>query len=314
VTTYAWTTFIDQSTNANFQQWVNEVYTALVTQCGLTQTADTGQMAVPCVTNAPTAASQQVGYYVFRFNDTLQATSPIFFRLDFGSTPAGALYPAIWITVGSGSNGSGTINGTTMTQYPLFYSNGRLGTSATNYISRCCYVASQGYVSFQFKRGWHPNSQPQNFGMGFVIFRSVGNIGTPTADTTILRLGAGGPSPYTIILDYANARVCVPPNPMGAATPTPLLPTVTLVGTVGQVFPWWQSKTTISTVSPGTYGFTNAGGLGILAELPLDTTITIGIIGTTSLTYISAGTMGGCYYPDANFSSSASYTELMLWQ
>jgi hypothetical protein len=53
-----------------------------------------------------------MGYRIYRMADSLQATAPVFMRLDFGSANAGTLIPNIWPTIGTGSNGSGTITGT----------------------------------------------------------------------------------------------------------------------------------------------------------------------------------------------------------
>jgi len=100
MTTKAVCSITPVATNANFQAWVNEIYNALVTTCGLSvHTADTGQMAAPCTTNrfAADITYAADGYYMFKFNDTLQATSPIFIKLEFGMSLATT--PALWITM-----------------------------------------------------------------------------------------------------------------------------------------------------------------------------------------------------------------------
>lgn len=57
---------------------------------------------------APAGANTKQGYAIFRMDDALQATSPVFMRIDFGSSAAAAT-PGIWITIGTGSDGAGTI-------------------------------------------------------------------------------------------------------------------------------------------------------------------------------------------------------------
>jgi hypothetical protein len=88
-------TVISQSSSANFQTWVNEVYTQLVTNCGLSAMSasmDSGQMAVPCTTAVPGGATTSAGYYMFMFNDTLAK----------GAISLAAL---VSVTAGTGYNG-----------------------------------------------------------------------------------------------------------------------------------------------------------------------------------------------------------------
>lgn len=70
-------------------------------------TGDSGQ-TLPSALVHPTVANTKQGYRIYRMADALQAAAPIFMRLDFGSA-AGANTPGIWVTIGTGSNGSGTI-------------------------------------------------------------------------------------------------------------------------------------------------------------------------------------------------------------
>jgi hypothetical protein len=99
---------IGNDTLAHFQAWVGEVITALFTTLGVTQTSDTGQTTAGTIA-LPVSANQSMGYVIGRFNDTLQATKPIFFKLEFGSGGSAA-QPCMWITLGTGSNGTGSLN------------------------------------------------------------------------------------------------------------------------------------------------------------------------------------------------------------
>lgn len=86
---------IAQTSNATFQAWVQEVYTNLVTICGLSQMSalmDTGQMAVPCASAVPGGANAQAGYYIFLHNDPL-------------AKGAIALSALLAVTAGTGYNG-----------------------------------------------------------------------------------------------------------------------------------------------------------------------------------------------------------------
>lgn len=94
MTTASTSTLIASTSNATFQTWVNEIYTQLVTNCGLgimSASMDSGQMAVPCVSSVPAGANGQAGYYMFLFNDALAKGIP-------------ALSALLSVTAGTGYN------------------------------------------------------------------------------------------------------------------------------------------------------------------------------------------------------------------
>jgi hypothetical protein len=75
---------------------------------GLTRTADTGQ--INWATVEWPAAETDAGYEIYRFNDTLQATRPIYIKIFYGRGEGEKRY-RIGLQVGSKSNGTGTIEG-----------------------------------------------------------------------------------------------------------------------------------------------------------------------------------------------------------
>lgn len=112
MTTASTSAVISNASSTTFQAWVNEIFTNLVTNCGLSQVPpamDAGQMAAPCVTALPGAGSTMAGYYMFFFNDSF-SKGPV-------STVAA-------LTAGTGYNGgaAGTFTGVTLA--------GGLGTGA----------------------------------------------------------------------------------------------------------------------------------------------------------------------------------------
>lgn len=96
-----------QDTDAWFRAWAQFIEDTLVTTGGWVVTADTGQTP-PGSLIAPTTTSQKRGYRIYRMNDALQPSSPVFIRMDFGSY-LNSGFPAIWPTIGTGSDGSGNI-------------------------------------------------------------------------------------------------------------------------------------------------------------------------------------------------------------
>ncbi len=99
---------ISHADDAGFRAWVSEFITLITTGGALVQTSDTGQINTTTATRP--GVSAYGGYACFRFDDTLQSTVPYFFRFDFG-TGTIATTPRIALTIGTGTNGSGTITG-----------------------------------------------------------------------------------------------------------------------------------------------------------------------------------------------------------
>lgn len=99
----------DNSTDANFIAWSKAISDAFIA-FGWTRTADTGQINWGTVTR-PVSGNVAQGYEVFAFNDTLQATAPYFLKIEYGS--GGAVNnPGLWLTLGTGTNGAGSLSGT----------------------------------------------------------------------------------------------------------------------------------------------------------------------------------------------------------
>lgn len=93
------------NTDANFRAWASFVHNVFL--LGWVNTADTGQIDLTTVT-APVGANTKQGYKIYRMDDALQATEPVFVRIDFGSGPTAAV-PGAWLTIGKGSDGVGNI-------------------------------------------------------------------------------------------------------------------------------------------------------------------------------------------------------------
>lgn len=100
---------IHSTTDADFRVWVAAIIAQLIA-VGLTQTADTGQIDTATVTKAGASNTAQ-GYAIFRFNDTMQATRPLFLKFEFGSG-SNTTNPGIWLTISDSTNGAGTMTGT----------------------------------------------------------------------------------------------------------------------------------------------------------------------------------------------------------
>ena len=119
------------ATDAQFRAWGKAISDSLQA-VGIVKTSDSGQINWATVA-APTAANTKMGYEIYRFNDTLQSTAPVFIKLSFGSGSSSATGPGLWISVGTGSNGSGVITGGILSEQLIYMSSG--ATVTTHYVS-----------------------------------------------------------------------------------------------------------------------------------------------------------------------------------
>jgi hypothetical protein len=98
---------------------------------GWVQTSDTGQINLSTVTK-PASTHTSQGYEIWKMNDG-GGKQVWYVKIEYGGGGAAANF-AIWITVGTGSNGSGTLTGQLSTRTEIYSA----GNSTTNYN---CYIA-----------------------------------------------------------------------------------------------------------------------------------------------------------------------------
>jgi hypothetical protein len=118
------------NSDAAYRAWGSALSAALQ-GCGLVMTADTGQVDWLTVTRP--SINTFNGYEIYRFDDAMQATAPIFIKVQYG-TGSSTTHARILLIIGTGSNGSGTITGTqTANQGCIF----QTGTSFSGLIYAC---------------------------------------------------------------------------------------------------------------------------------------------------------------------------------
>ncbi len=120
------------SSDALFRLWGKGLSDAMEL-VGFTKTADTGQIDWTTVA-APVAGSTYQGYEIRQFTDAIQSTVPILVKLEYGSnTTTGGVGVCIRITVGSASDGGGTLTGDVSAYF--YITSGNSTTPLTSYIS-----------------------------------------------------------------------------------------------------------------------------------------------------------------------------------
>lgn len=94
------------NTLENYKAWIQAISDNF-TNFGIIKTPDTGQLDIAGITTLP-AANGYSGYEIRRFTDTLSNSYPVYLRADYGAG-TNATFPAIRISIGIGSNGTGTL-------------------------------------------------------------------------------------------------------------------------------------------------------------------------------------------------------------
>lgn len=126
---------IGNDTLAHYVGW-GQAVSDRIAATGMTKTADTGQVAWGSVATLPTASAYP-HYEIWQFTDTLQATMPMFMKIEYGAASTVG-NPAIRIQFGTGTDGAGMLTGVTSRQQGT--NNLVASTSATSNI----YAAGDG--------------------------------------------------------------------------------------------------------------------------------------------------------------------------
>jgi hypothetical protein len=99
------------SGNTDFQTYVTGIhaqFAVAVTAGHLVQVMDTGTVNPATVTTA--GANTAAGWEIYRLNDANQSSYPVYIKVEYGQAAA-TTNPSLWLTVGTGTNGAGTLTG-----------------------------------------------------------------------------------------------------------------------------------------------------------------------------------------------------------
>lgn len=299
MTTQAWSTRWKHIDDATFQEWTQELYDKLIA-CGLVQTSDTGQLATPVVASMP-ADFTTAGYWIFRFNDSLQGSAPIFIRVEPGTyfgTPN--FYPRLRMRFGTGTDGAGTLTGlfsAASGDNAMIHTVGP-ATSDTAWESFACHT--EGFFGIAFKQG-------NGGGNGlFLVARSVDGSGTPTAAGAIACWGQGNPSLRVVQCYRFTATAEAYPLQTSSAQGSPCFaPHGRTSSQVGADFQAFVGFTITPQVTP-VLGF-----CGVYAsEVGQGSTFSATLVGAAAHTYI--GIRSDCGNPTPN--TFITITFAMLWE
>lgn len=274
-----WTNAFDITTDAGFRAVGSSIHTALTgMSANLTQASDTGQINWSTVTH-PTVANTAQGYEIWTYNDGI---STLKIKIEFGSslvTGNGSF--SMWFTVGTGTDGAGTITGVLM---PRTQSQSGAVLSKTNsYPSYACAATGTFWILVGV-------GSTNDIGSGgtcqtfFGFARSCDSSGNPSSAGIEFWVG-GSNVPATPFVCYDLSRSQSYSTTQGGQCLVPYGITATNYGTGGnstyQVFrhdlPLLPTQTTAHV---GSYVASEAGAA---------TTTTMALVGSTTHTFFFTG-------------------------
>lgn len=162
------------TSDATYRAACSEICAGLAA-VGLVQTADTGQATWVSETK-PVGANTFSHYQIYRFDDALQATNPIFIKVEFG-TGSTASNLGLRFSFSSSTDGAGSLNGT-------FISNTQTVSMARNRTDAIpCYFSSD---TGRLQMALFVSNSYSAFAVVVSLSRTVDSNGDPTADGATL--------------------------------------------------------------------------------------------------------------------------------
>lgn len=293
MTILTWTSAFAHSDNATFRAWGSEL-SAKLAEAGLIKTADTGQ--IDWLTAARPVINTAAGYEIWRFNDALQATAPIFLKLEYG-TGTGAATPGLWLTVGTGSNGAGTLTGTTTGRALATFST---VPSVASFPSYLC--VGSGFVGLSHKAGAVTGS---GFGF-FAISRTFDGAGAPSGQGCIVLWGAAGDTAVALsqCLRFAATAVAYTASTLFSLVPAQVL--ASFSGTDYLVYP-------VFGISPSAWVVPTLATV-ISSEIPGGTLFSVAMGGGPARTLISVPSRPRSIVIGTGPGAFTTYHLAMLWE
>ena len=293
MSTTAFGTPCQATTDAEFRSWGQAISNALAAM-GLVKTSDTGQINWTTVLK-PASASTMQGYEIWRFADPLQATCPVFFKLEYGSGGTAAVL-GMALTVGYGSDGAGNLNAQVGNRR-LFSASTTSATPALTYVSgatdRIGVVVNPGVA---------------NVGFGFHIERSKDASGNNTSVgiCTYTHLVATSPSPVEQFIPQAGIIPVIDLQPFSFCASG----NSAVAGTDVGLFPQYPFFGKLLNPKMGLIGYMN-GDIQPLISIPVT------IYGATH-TYLTLGMnavyVGSNSYAPGRGQGYATSTMMMRWE
>lgn len=295
--TTSWSSRMRHDSDATFREWGLELATRLST-VGLVQTTDTGQINWTTVNRA--GVNALAGYEVWRFDDPLQATVPVFILIEY-RTGNGANVPDLRFRVGEGSDGSGALTGIQSTTRNII--GATAAVSDTAYSSYICLV--DGFLGIEHK------ASINNLTGSFFISRSCDSAGDETAEGLLICWGSG--STGGLEARQCHRRASPSPGAFTAQTSVsnamlgfiPFAPVSTIVDGDTQVALGFMSLPRPNPI------FSLCGVY--TSELAPGGTFTTTLVGSTARTFMALSTQSGPF-GQLSAATTGGLSFAMLWE
>lgn len=299
MTTSIWTTNISMANTASLRAWGSELNSQFVS-VGLVQTADTGQVNWSTV-NLP-IGNTLIGYEIWRFNDAMQASYPIYIRLAYYTAATVTNSYIATIQIGTSTDGAGNLTGYTTTA--VTFSRQAVGSAGNAFASTTLPYASYlcctaGFLGLVHKQDCLGTALPAT--SAFIVQRTVDASGAPNGEGVMVIYNnqtSGGIPASATCLSFVYSGAIFGGN--NSFTWIPFNVTSSLYSGGAQVFKSYGLFPRMRTM----FGF----GSCLIAEYGRGTQFQATLVGTTPRNYICVG---------ANFfatTSSAANYNFMLWE
>jgi hypothetical protein len=289
VTTKAWFFPIAHANSADFRAWGSDL-SASFANVGLVKTADTGQIDWVTVTR-PVVGNTAAGYEIWRFTD-----SSVYLKIEYG-TGGGLASPGMWLTVGTGSSGSGTLTGTVSDRRIIHTSSSTLVSAGTNRQSFLVYKDGFfGFFGYRFADG------ANNARFFAAVAKTTDSSGAADSRgaTVYFNNSTGGlDGPVVQALNFQTATALTI-NTDSSFVIVPMGITSSIIGVDTQCFLHW---TALPLVLPNPYMATV-----ITAEAPAGSTFSTTLVGTASRTYVALDSI------PTGARANLLYRLAMLWE
>lgn len=169
----------DNSTLANFKSW-GSTLSAWMATAGWLQSADTGQVNWSTVATVP--SSSAFVYEIWEPNDSL---TNFYLKIEYGTSSNSSTTPSLRISIGTGTNGAGTLTGFVTT--PIIMNQQATTPSATT-TYECDFSGAAGRIGAMM---WRNAPSGHYVNQMFAVERSLNSSGAYTG--TYVTLYFGGP-------------------------------------------------------------------------------------------------------------------------
>lgn len=299
--TASWSTVLDHTTDLGFRNWGSELSSRFAA-VGMIQTADTGQINwTTAVRPASTLAS--AGYEIWKLS-----SGNLFFKFEYGNS-TNTVIPIIFFTVGTGSNGSGTLTGPLATRSGFGAINSGVSSTTTNFQSYLC--ATPNYLGLSWKIGSTGSAgMPRT---AFVAAQTVDSTGSSSSSGFYV----GGSESGSV---WSSQCLSIASGVVGAQIaannhPSFFIPNNAVSGPPNsndgagnnQAFLWWHNILGVTPLTP----LLHVAAI-LASDLTLGSTASITLVGSTPHSYINAGS--NLFLDSRGSVAAANLALLMLFE